>query len=400
MARLMNGRGAADRDAERGIRTFLRILQRRLWLQHSVAWLWLGWRISAGLLVGAGLIHVGWRPVPLLPWLALAALPPVLALSAGLWLCRPSLADCAWLADRRFESRALLTSAWELLNAPRPMPASAPLILARAGQAASSWRQQLPVRFPWLLPGPARAALILSLGGIFLLATLRGGPGSTFLMPESPTPPLLLAPQIDRSAPPARPADDGPPASGATPAARQATRRPTEAGGASPARSSPGQPVDGELERAGGRLAAMPTGQAPPNDPGTPPDVIPGEGSRVTPVSSHAASTAVGLGTGDDAPGIGIDSRQARLDPAVDARLALRYVDLTRSGTAEPTVAAPGGELEPAVAAPPKPTAAAAPPPAERVSLPAGAAGGPALRRYVAAYFATRSPDDARSSDR
>jgi len=38
----------------------------------------------------------------------------------------------------------------------------------------------------------------------------------------------------------------------------------------------------------------------------------------------------------------------------------------------------------------------AAAPPAERVSLPAGAGGGPALRRYIAAYFATRSAEDGR----
>ncbi len=399
MAGLMSGnRAAVDSDAEREIPAFLHILQRRLWLQNAVAWLWQGWRISAGLLVGVGLIHVGWRPVPLLPWLMLAALPPLLALGAGLWLRRPSLANCAWVADRRFAGQALLVSAWELLTDPCPAPASAPLILARAGQAALTWRQQLPARYPWILPGPARAALILSLGGIFLLATVHRVPESTLLrlMPESPTPPPLLAHETTGSESPAHPlVTDTPLSPGATPVARQALQLQTEGGGEPPARSSTGHPIPGDRERSNGELAAMTTPQSPMNGPNSPPGVNPGEVASLTQVSSRATPATVGSGAGVDAPGAGVDPRQVPLDRSAEAPLALRYVELTRSGTADPTTTSAGSELEPTIVSSPEPMIAAAPP-AERVSLPAGAGGGPALRRYVAAYFATRSAEDGR----
>lgn len=397
MAWRVNGKQTtADLDAEGAIRAFLHILQRRLWLQNAVAWLWQGWRISAGLLVGAGLIHVGWRPVPLLPWLMLAALPPLLALGAGLWLRRPSLANCAWLADRRCAGRALLVSAWELLTEPCPAPASAPLILARAGQAALTWRQQLPARYPWILPGPARAALILSLGGIFLLATVHRVPESTLLrlMPESPTPPPLLAHETTASESPARPATDRPLSPGATPVARQALQLQTEGGDEPPARSSAGHPISGDRERSSGELAAMTTQQSPMNSPNSPAGVAPGEVAPLTEVPSRATLATVGSGAGVDAPGAGVDSRQAPLNRSVEAPLALRYVEIIRSGTADPTNTSAGSELEPTIVSSPEAMIAAAPP-AERVSLPAGA-GGPALRRYVAAYFATRSADDGR----
>jgi hypothetical protein len=139
----------------------------------------------------------------------------------------------------------------------------------------------------------------------------------------------------------------------------------------------------------------MTTQLSPMDSPNSPPGVAPGEVAPLTEVPSRATLATVGSGAGVDALGAGVDPRQAPLNRSVEASLALRYVELIRSGTADPTNTSAGSELEPTIVSSPKPMIAVAPP-AERVSLPAAAGGGPALRRYVAAYFAIRSAEDGR----
>lgn len=388
MAGMIAEREASSRQmtalpAGQAVVQLLHGLRRRRWWQAALVWGGWGWQVSAWLLLVAGLVPAGWRPLPWSPWVGLIALPPLILFAAGLCWRRPTLADCAWWVDRWCEGHALCTSAWELLNTSSPAPASAPLILRRAEQAVPAWRDQLVIHCPWTLPTPVLLALLPALVGSFLLLSVVPPPTSGQLaLPAAVVRPLAVAAGTVAPSP-----------AWSAIQSLSATRSPAPVPTATMVASAPtGGPVAAVTQAADPASPQPPLSSLIPAPPGGLPDSAPS-----LPLAGGTPGPGRATGTGGDQPGDGSDHQTAAAPVAVP--LAVQYVELTRHGTAAPSANGVAGELLATAAVPPLTSSVpAAVPPAERVALPWNSTAGLAWRRYLTAYF--NRPTDEPAADR
>ena len=158
----MSGERHSETDA------LISAVRRQLWLQAAVNTIGRHLRISTAILLTAGLFHLFARPLNGGLVMALALLPLLLGVLATLIRQRPPLASAARTADRWFDGKNLITSAWELRQRPAAHAASAGLLLLRAEAAAGQWRQQVSALQPLRWP-PLALPLMVALTALFLL---------------------------------------------------------------------------------------------------------------------------------------------------------------------------------------------------------------------------------------
>ncbi len=360
-------------DNDQSLAVFLQALRIRLWLQAVLRWTWRGLALTALWLSGAGLVHTLLHALPLPLCLLVALLPVSITLLVGGWRGRPSLDHCAQVADRWFDGKALLTSAWDLYHHLRSAhPASTRLISRQAQQAVLDWHGQLQQRPFWPpLPNHALISISFSLIGIFLLIA----PGA---MPKREEQAFLSAPAVPR------------PAATSTilnswqerPVAASSTLR--------QAVPPPGEPIQAES-------VPVPPVMLVATQPSPPPaDVVSLHHPAASGEKGDDATVTVTIGPGEDQadrgsgssqPGSGGHATTLHGEPAATAAIPIDWVDLIRTPAAQSRLAGTTGMELFTTAAPPQHTAPAAGGTAQTVVSQYEAPFGLALRPYIARYF-------------
>lgn len=137
---------------------FLGAVRRRLWLEAILRQLRMAVWVASSVLVLCAIARLGSVAISF-------GLASTIALVAGLatllpaLFSRPQLVECALRADRHFDSHALFTTAFEVLESPDPGPAMR-VVLSQSARRAAEWRPQLSAI--WQRPA----------GGVFVLAVI------------------------------------------------------------------------------------------------------------------------------------------------------------------------------------------------------------------------------------
>jgi hypothetical protein len=298
----------------------LRTARRRLALRRAgTLFRRLAWG-AGGVLLLAGLVHAGLRPLPVGPVLAGALLPLGLAPVLCAALRRPTDRQAARCLDESYGGRGLAATALELRARPGLSP-MARYVLESAEKASVEWRtrpDRLPVPEPW---PHAWMPLGLVLAGTFLL--LAGGKDS-----GPPAEPFRsVADESSRTAEAPPPAPRRPFGSSRAAEARRGKPSPEKGGGLQFAQSS---------RLAGEQAGAQRESRSAPPEPPIPPAA--GTGAPSEPSAAASAGSgrsgagqggrkSAGAGSGAEA-----ETRAASLE---DARLDVRYTDLERRGGEE-----------------------------------------------------------------
>ncbi len=155
---------------QNALHTLVGSVRNRLWLQETSRLLYLGiWGATAALLL-FGLLHFLVQALSPKLFIAIALIPPVVTTAVGLLLRRPAAATAAQAADRWFDSKQLITSAWELQEAGgSPSGSAAMLVTQRAEACAASLQPGVHAGHPVAMPHSPHLPIALGLIGLFLL---------------------------------------------------------------------------------------------------------------------------------------------------------------------------------------------------------------------------------------
>ncbi|GMQ87098.1 MAG: hypothetical protein BMS9Abin08_0296 [Gammaproteobacteria bacterium] len=155
---------------QHALHTLVGSVRNRLWLQETSRLLYLGiWGATAALLL-FGLLHFLVQALSPKLFIAIALIPPVVTTAVSLLLRRPSAATAALAADRWFDSKQLITSAWELQEAGRSASGSgAMLVTQRAETCAARLQPGVHAVHPVTMPHSPHLPIALGLIGLFLL---------------------------------------------------------------------------------------------------------------------------------------------------------------------------------------------------------------------------------------
>lgn len=366
---------------------FLATICNRLWLQSIARLLYRGLWVSTLVLMTCGALHFFAFPLSLRLCVAIALIPPLVALGTGVLFRRPSRQAAAHAADRWFEGKALFTSAWEL-QAAETLPAtpSAALVLQRAQTSAAQLQQRVSSEHPVAWPHSAGLPFALAFIGIFVLL-LPGARTS-----DEPTPADGLATLAEVSSglrpDPMQTADNSTAQAALGPV--QTPRQPTaDSGEHSAAKSARQTTLQGTTPRGDSQLAFPNRAEQAVRDrvdvTSAPVQVAEPQRAGI----GALANAETGAGTGDTTAGGERAHRPSQDRDTASPDMAFQAIEMARGGN-DPSGAVGDAVVELSTSA--TPPIDSAPPDinadmANRVSLPYRPEFPPALRLYVSRYF-------------